>query len=80
MPYILVLLMMPFLSFWNNVKICDFFMNHDKKVTRKQLDELQKLIFGKISRSEWVKLYPGFIVTVLQSLQVLNCLIGSSRY
>ena len=35
MPYILVLLMMPFLSFWNNVKICDFFMNHAKEGDQK---------------------------------------------
>ena len=35
MPYILMLLMTPFLSFWNNVKICDFFMNQDKEGDQK---------------------------------------------
>ena len=35
MPYILVLLTTPFFSFWNIVKICDFFMNHVKEGDQK---------------------------------------------
>ena len=68
MPYILMLLMTPFLSFWNNVKICDFFMNLDKEGNQKTAWLASKIDFSKISRSGWVKHYPGVIVTVLQSL------------
>ena len=45
MPYILVLLTMPFLSFWNSVKICDFFMNHDKKGDQKTASLASKIDF-----------------------------------
>ena len=47
MPYILVLLMMPFLSLWNNVKICDFFMNHDKEGDQKTAWLASKIDFRR---------------------------------
>ena len=48
MPYILLLLTTPFLSFfWNNVKICDFFMNHDKEGDQKTAWLASKIDFRK---------------------------------